>query len=599
MNEQAANNWDSGGGQAPGGPERAAKNGGEEKCEAFERIVVCGPEQRLQVAPAAGMEVAAVQDVGVQVAQGPNVKTRGLPSDMLKTAEAAPLHAGVLTHSGALASLGINGEEVAVPPTHRGLCDTFAPCRQAMRDGTEPRTGWAEARKPESAQGHFLPDETLDADAAGPSRRLPPCWPPPEAPQSQTPLPQTPANTERGATEEGKHTYRCSVQNVPSLGCVMTDMDVKPNAQCRMQDLQSLLADLNDKRVITLKVSDQPHGNSLLGFAEINVHALVEFNACVRQMVLQDKMHCWLVNGRKDIKEPTGPVYELLRQLGVKPVRGTRGPLQTDPGKRDFIYYSRYTYEQDLMLRNRNRLQPGFIGRAHRHHSAAAAVVGEDPEAALIRQFTPTRGKYAKRGKSSDVLSSAVQSSRFKGEGTVGAEVGPDTSAVQAGVGLGVLHPGLLGLVSAQGSSSSVQTADIAKAGHSVEGDAWSKGKQRPYSGPFSHNRKKNRGREVTTADLEAARTLSGLCDIFGEAEGGAGAKRPKSSPQEVSRGGVQESRVRENMRQVGAGEGSSAGLAGARRRDEHNAEGRSRRVVADGEHVNGLLTLAQACTAW
>jgi hypothetical protein len=27
---------------------------------------------------------------------------------------------------------------------------------------------------------------------------------------------------------------------------------------------------------------------------------------------------CWLVNGKKDIKEPTGPVYELLRQIGIK-----------------------------------------------------------------------------------------------------------------------------------------------------------------------------------------------------------------------------------------------------------------------------------------
>ena len=27
---------------------------------------------------------------------------------------------------------------------------------------------------------------------------------------------------------------------------------------------------------------------------------------------------CWLVNGKKEIKEPTGPVYELLRQIGIK-----------------------------------------------------------------------------------------------------------------------------------------------------------------------------------------------------------------------------------------------------------------------------------------
>ena len=44
----------------------------------------------------------------------------------------------------------------------------------------------------------------------------------------------------------------------------------------------------------------------------------------------------------------------------------------TDPGKRDFIYYTKYTYHQDLMLRNRNRLQSGFIGRAHRPPAAAS-----------------------------------------------------------------------------------------------------------------------------------------------------------------------------------------------------------------------------------
>ena len=42
-------------------------------------------------------------------------------------------------------------------------------------------------------------------------------------------------------------------------------------------------------------------------------------------------------------------------------MRGLRGPPATDPGKRDFIYYSRYTYQLDLMLRNRNRYLFIFI----------------------------------------------------------------------------------------------------------------------------------------------------------------------------------------------------------------------------------------------
>lgn len=40
---------------------------------------------------------------------------------------------------------------------------------------------------------------------------------------------------------------------------------------------------------------------------------------------LRHGYRCWLVNGKKDIKEPTGPVYELLRQIGIKVWRGLGG----------------------------------------------------------------------------------------------------------------------------------------------------------------------------------------------------------------------------------------------------------------------------------
>jgi len=50
-------------------------------------------------------------------------------------------------------------------------------------------------------------------------------------------------------------------------------------------------------------------------------------------------------------------IYILIynRQIGIKPVRGMRGPLESDPGKRDFMYYFRYEFDAELKSRNCHR----------------------------------------------------------------------------------------------------------------------------------------------------------------------------------------------------------------------------------------------------
>ncbi|EKX50494.1 hypothetical protein GUITHDRAFT_103725 [Guillardia theta CCMP2712] len=141
---------------------------------------------------------------------------------------------------------------------------------------------------------------------------------------------------------------------------------VKPNARNRMKDLMHLLIQLESKNVLKLVKSKDDGGNCILGFSEIQVHELQVFNMEIRRMVLEDENRCWLVNGKTNIKEPTGPVYEILRQIGIKPMRGMRGPRKTDPGKRDFMYSYRYIFDVELMMKNRNRLQSGYIGRSHR-----------------------------------------------------------------------------------------------------------------------------------------------------------------------------------------------------------------------------------------
>ena len=152
---------------------------------------------------------------------------------------------------------------------------------------------------------------------------------------------------------------------IEELGVAMLGIKVKPNARMRMRDLQALLLHMNTQGIITLQRTEDLCGNCMLGFAEIHVHRVMEFNAGVRRMVAEDISGCWLVNGKSVLKQPTGSVYEVLRQIGVKPERGTRGPAETDPGKRDFMYYHKFRYDRVLMARNKNRLETGWIGMAH------------------------------------------------------------------------------------------------------------------------------------------------------------------------------------------------------------------------------------------
>eukprot|EP00960_Hanusia_phi_P039074 753733-Hanusia_phi.AAC.3 len=94
-------------------------------------------------------------------------------------------------------------------------------------------------------------------------------------------------------------------------------IEMKQNARNRIMDLLKLLHILEQQGTVRL-IRSTEEDQSILGFSELQVQDLNEFNKAIRQMVACDDNRCWLVNGRRDIKEPTGPVYELLRQIGVK-----------------------------------------------------------------------------------------------------------------------------------------------------------------------------------------------------------------------------------------------------------------------------------------
>jgi len=144
--------------------------------------------------------------------------------------------------------------------------------------------------------------------------------------------------------------------------CCIAARDLKPNALSRMRDLGMLFRRLQDKGVLDLRRDGPIH--SVFGFSHFTVHEIADFNAEVTRMVHEDGNHCWKANGRADLRQPTSTVYELLRQLGVHPVKGTRGNASEGmpSGTRDFMFYREYAFDLERLKRNCPRLRIGAIG---------------------------------------------------------------------------------------------------------------------------------------------------------------------------------------------------------------------------------------------
>jgi len=144
--------------------------------------------------------------------------------------------------------------------------------------------------------------------------------------------------------------------------CCIASRDLKPNALSRMRDLGDLFHRLQDKGIVDLSLNGPIH--SVFGFSHFTVNEIADFNAEVTRMVCEDGNNCWKANGRSKLRQPTNTVYELLRQLGVHPVKGTRGSTSegTPSGTRDFMFFRKYAFDLERLKRNCPRLRIGAIG---------------------------------------------------------------------------------------------------------------------------------------------------------------------------------------------------------------------------------------------
>ena len=169
----------------------------------------------------------------------------------------------------------------------------------------------------------------------------------------------------------------------------MTQVQIKNTALSRLWALYQVVhGPGSEEFVLSCKLNtDQTDNNSVLDFHELEVKQ-PEFNIKIRVLVSESKIWHGLT-GNRDLKKPTWVVYELLRQVGVRPTKHCRGPKEQDPDPKDFMYATRYVFCPDTLKRNRHRLQVdgiarGRSGRAADTKPARTSAESSKPVNALV-----------------------------------------------------------------------------------------------------------------------------------------------------------------------------------------------------------------------
>lgn len=135
---------------------------------------------------------------------------------------------------------------------------------------------------------------------------------------------------------------------------LVVDVEIKSTALHRLRTLFRIIYGA-DSPVQHLEMQEQARDNCVLGFSVLEVEQ-PKFNNKIRELVKTGNIWHGL-NGRRELKNPTWVVYELLRQIGVRPQKYCRGPKEHDPDPKDFMYATRYIFCRDTLLKNRHRLQ--------------------------------------------------------------------------------------------------------------------------------------------------------------------------------------------------------------------------------------------------
>jgi hypothetical protein len=112
-----------------------------------------------------------------------------------------------------------------------------------------------------------------------------------------------------------------------------------------------LLANLRATGIVCFIRDSSPRNESVWGFKSLVVNDPVCFNQAWRQLAQGMR-----ARGGEPAKRPTEIFNKVLRFCGVTARRGTRGPPNTDPDPRDFLYSECYDFVYSKQEQNKRKL---------------------------------------------------------------------------------------------------------------------------------------------------------------------------------------------------------------------------------------------------
>jgi len=176
------------------------------------------------------------------------------------------------------------------------------------------------------------------------------------------------------------------------------EVQIKSTALSRLYDLYNCI-NSQESGISYIKRDSDQRNNCILGFQQLEVKQ-PQFNLFIRKMVQENKLWHGL-GGARSLKKPTWVIYELLRQIGVRPQKHCRGPKEHDPDPKDFMYATRYIFCRDTLVKNRHRLEVDGIAKGRPRDMNK---VSSDNQIS-ITQHGANQGRAEGAGKMSNTLS--------------------------------------------------------------------------------------------------------------------------------------------------------------------------------------------------
>jgi hypothetical protein len=130
--------------------------------------------------------------------------------------------------------------------------------------------------------------------------------------------------------------------------------EINANACARLRVLFEVLETCLEDKIVEYVLADKSTSMCILGWERLVVHDILEFVKRLNSMT-NDVWNKFAVT----LKNPSWCVYNLLRQIGVRPL--LRGPRCSDPGSTNMLYYENWVFRNDeRFCHNRKRLEKGF-----------------------------------------------------------------------------------------------------------------------------------------------------------------------------------------------------------------------------------------------